>query len=168
MELCSRLLGQSKVGRVLDQQVPEPERVLPCKLRLFRRDELLLHQETERRGNLAAQVARHQRRDGSAVKDLPLDRTALEHCSLEIGQAVEPASSKAVNEPGIVTSSLSPAAVASVIRWSTRCAMTCSRNSGLPWAASKMRRVRSGAKSPPAISCSARVWESRSPKGSST
>ena len=87
VELGSHRLRQRVVGGVADQQVAETEAVFTCELRLGWPDQPFAYQGGEAWSHLG--LVRRHRLDRAAMKDLPFDRTALEHAPLASLQLVE-------------------------------------------------------------------------------
>ena len=82
-------LRHGLVGRVADQQVPEPERVLARELRTVGPDQLLAREREQARSHLRAQPLGHERRHRAGVEHLALHRAAFHHRALLGIEAVQ-------------------------------------------------------------------------------
>src|SRR4029077_10837272 len=92
VEVGSGRLGHGLVGRIADEQVPEPVRLLASELGTVRTQQLLAGQREELYRELATFRLRNELGHRSSVEHLALDRTALQDSSLRRGEAVEPGS----------------------------------------------------------------------------
>ena len=91
VQLGSGRLGQRVVGGVSDQQVAEAEGVFRRNLRRVGADQALADEGGEARRH---RPAVSKRLNSSAVEDLALDRTPLEHRALRTLELVEPCGEK--------------------------------------------------------------------------
>jgi len=89
VQLGARLLGERLVGRVANQQVAEPIRLVAGKRSLVRPNQLHAHQARQPLPDLPPHRLRRQLHDGSAVEDLALHRSPLDDRSLLAAETVE-------------------------------------------------------------------------------
>ena len=89
VELGALCLRERLVGRVADEQMAEPERVLVGEVGLIRTHELLAHERQEMSGDLRTRPIRRELGDRSPVEQLSLDRGPLHHRALLAGEAIE-------------------------------------------------------------------------------
>ena len=86
VELCANGLGETVVGGIADEQVPEAKGIVTRQLRAFGPDQLLADESRQSRHD---RPVLGQRLHRPAVEDLALDGASLEHRPLRLLQLVE-------------------------------------------------------------------------------
>ena len=86
VELCADGLGETVVGGIADEQVPEAKRIVTRQLRAVGPDQLLANESRQSRDDRPVLGERLHR---ATVEDLALDGAALEHRALRLLQLVE-------------------------------------------------------------------------------
>ena len=89
VQVGPHLFGNATVGRVSDQVMAEPERIVTRKLGPVRPDELLAHQRQQMLADLGADLSRQQIADRATVEQLALERGAFYDGALVRLEAVD-------------------------------------------------------------------------------
>ena len=100
MQLRAQFLGNPSVGLVANQDVDEPEGVVPGELGSVRADELLAHEREHVFAHGRADVRRRQLRHSAEMEEPALDGSAFDHRALVRLEAVDPRGQQRLNRRG--------------------------------------------------------------------